>query len=482
MALTTAGRCAVLRACEQLVTDASDVPEVLQHFVDGARQLLNAPASWFATIDGDNMRMAAQSGLRSPEMPARWPLEAGQGVAGAVAASGRPALIRDHRSDGGQAGRVKLIIDQEELRSGAVVPVCAPAGGVLGVLYVGDHRPGRITSDDVDLLALFARMAAVAVERTRHRAALLRQSEARVLAAGSPRRKLLLLQELAALLLTGADVQQALALLSGELNIGLELRDPLGRVVACAGGAGMSVIAEHLLATADASLGALIAHRDRDLDESGAQLLGAASGILALHLSRRWERYETEQRLHRQFLIDLLRPATDRRELAARASFLGLDLESPRAVCCVGIHVGPKALLGRPPVLTRRALELVEDAVGRHFPRSIVILTAAAAVILLPQTCPDRGVQLHGLRAALADATAMLKGMQLSAGLGAPCLSLDDYAGSYQDAALALELARGGRPGAPFWPARSLASTGCWRGHSTPRDCGPASCRRSPRY
>jgi len=446
MALTTASRCTVLHACEQLVADAHDVPEVFQHLVDGARQLLNAPASWFATVDGDNMRIAAHSG-RSPEMPARWSLKAGQGVAGAVAATGRPALLRDYRTDGRRGSDVKLIIDQEELRSCAVVPVCAPAGGVLGVLYVGDHEPGRITNDDVDLLALFASTAAVAVQRTRRSTALLRQSEARERAAGSLQRELVLLQQLATLLLTGADVQQALALLSGELNIGLELRDPLGRVVARAGGTGTPVIAEHLLATADVSLGAVTAHRDRDLDESGAQLLGAASGILALHLSRRRERYETEQRLHRQFLIDLLRPASDRHELAVRASLLGLDLESSRAVCCVGIHVGPKALLGRPPVLTRRALEVVEDAVGRHFPHSIVILAGAAAVILVPQTCPDRGVLVQGLRAALADATAMLNGMQLSAGLGAPCLSLDDYAGSYQDAALALELARGRQAG-----------------------------------
>ena len=131
MALTAASRCTVLHACEQLVADAHDVPEVFQHLVDGARQLLNAPASWFAIIEGDNMRIAAHSG-RSPEMPARWSLKVGQGAAGAVAATGRPALIRDYRPDGRRASDVKLIIDQHELRSGAVVPVCAPAGGVLG--------------------------------------------------------------------------------------------------------------------------------------------------------------------------------------------------------------------------------------------------------------------------------------------------------------------------------------------------------------
>lgn len=442
MALTTAGRLAVLHACEHLVTEAEDVSEVLRHLVDGARQLLNAPASWLATVDGDDMRIAAHSGLRSPEMPIRWSLKVGQGVGGTVAATGQPTLIRDYRRDRRRVSHVKLIIDQEELRSGAVVPVPAPAGGLLGVLYVGDHHPGRITSDDVDLLALFARAAAVAVERTHHCAALLRLSEARERDAGNLRRKLLLLQQLAAFLLAGADVQQVLSLLSAELDTGLELCDPLGRVVARAGETAAPAVMEHLLATADASLGTLTARRRTDLDEPGAQLLGVAGGIFALQLSRRRERYETEQRLNRQFLIDLLRPGTDRCELTARASLLGLDLESPRAVCCVGIHVGPKALSTRPPVLTRRALEAVEDAVGRRFPKSIAILHGAAAVILVPQTRRDRGVLLEGLRAALADATEMLKGMQLSAGLGAPCLNPDDYAGSYQDAALALELAR----------------------------------------
>ena len=161
MALTTAGRLAVLHACEHLVTEAEDVSEVLRHLVDGARPLLNAPASWLATVDGDDMRIAAHSGLRSPEMPIRWSLKVVQGVGGTVAATGQPTLIRDYRRDRRRVSHVKLIIDQEELRSGAVVPVPAPAGGLLGVLYVGDHHPGRITSDDVDLLALFARAAAV---------------------------------------------------------------------------------------------------------------------------------------------------------------------------------------------------------------------------------------------------------------------------------------------------------------------------------
>ena len=442
MALTTGDRLTVLYACEHLVARTDEVSGVLQQVVDGARQLLNAPASWLAIVDGDDMRIAAHSGLRSPEMPLQWSLKVGQGVGGTVAATGQPALIRDYRRDPRRVSHVKLIIDQEDLRSGAVVPLPAPAGGLLGVLYVGDHPPGRITTDDVNLLGVFARTAAVAVERARHGAALLRQCEAREQAAGDLQRKLLLLQQLTGILLAGSDVQQAVSLLASELDTGLELCDPLGRVVAYAGQTAAPAVTQHALATADASLGTLTAHQCQDLDEPAAQLLAAASGILALQLSRHRERYETEQRLHRQFLIDLLRPGTDQGELMARASLLGLDLESPRTVCCAGIHVGPKALSARPPVLTGRALETVEQAVTRRFPRSIAILHGAAAVILIPHTRHDREALVQGLRAALADATQALTGMQLSAGLGAVCLTPDDYAGSYQDAALALELAR----------------------------------------
>ena len=143
MALTTADRLTVLYACEHLVARTDDASEVLQHVVDGARQLLNAPASWLAIVDGDDMRIAADSGLRSPEMPLQWSLKVGQGVGGTVAATGQPALIRDYRRDPRRVSHVKLIIDQEDLRSGAVVPLPAEAGGLLGVLYVGDHPPAR---------------------------------------------------------------------------------------------------------------------------------------------------------------------------------------------------------------------------------------------------------------------------------------------------------------------------------------------------
>lgn len=443
MALATAGRLTVLHACEHLVAEAPDVPGVFQRLVEGARRLLDAPASWLATLDGDSLRIAAHSGLRSPEMPARWAIRVGQGVGGVVAATGQPALIRDYRRDPRRVRHVKSIIDEEDLRSGAVVPVPDLTDGRPGVLYVGDHEPGRITGDDVDLLALFARAGAAAVVRTRCHVRLRDQSEAREQAAGDLRRGLLLVRQFSALLVAGADVRQALSLVAAELDTGLELRDPLGRVVACAGEASAPAVAEHVLATADVTLGTLTARADRDLGEPAAQLLAAAGDILALQLSRRRERYETEQRLHRQFLAELLRPGADQRELTARASFLGLDLESPRAVCCVGIHLGPHALTGRPPALTRRALEAVENAVGRRLPRSIVILHGAVAVILVPQAGGDRGLLLERLRAVLADATGALQGMELSAGLGATCMSLDDYAGSYQDAALALELARG---------------------------------------
>lgn len=446
MAPQSADRLAVLHACEHLVAEALDVPDVLQRLVDGGRQLLDAPASWLATIDREDLRIAAHSGLRSPDMPARWHIKVGQGVGGAVAATSQPALIRDYRRDPRRARHVKLIIDAENLRSGAVVPVPAQTGGLVGVLYVADHLPGRITADDMDLLAIFARAGAAAVGRAARRAAICRESEAHARSAADLRRCLLLVRRFSDLLLADADVRQALSLLAAELNAEVELRDPLGRVVASAGATTAPVGAEHVLAASGVRLGSLIVRTNHDLAEPGAQVLAAASDVLALQLSRQRERYETEQRLHRQFLIDLLRPGADRRELTARASLLGLDLESPRAVCCVGIHLGPKAQPGRPPVLTRRALEAVEDTAGRRFPGSIVILHGAVAVVLVPQTGRGREVVLEGLRAALTEAAAMLTGMALSAGLGAPCLTLDDYASSYQDAALALELART-RPG-----------------------------------
>ncbi len=432
-------------ACERLVADTASVSEVLQRLVDGARQLLGAPASWLAQLGPDGLRIAAHSGLRNPDMPARWSLEMGQGIGGAVAASGQPTLVRDYRRDPRRVSLVKLIIDEEKLRSAAVVPVSA-AGALFGVLYVADPRPGRISADDIELLALYARIGAVALERAKQRASLLSHTEALERDAGGCRLVLGALQQSAELLLAGADTGQALAPLSAALELSLELSDPAGHVVGSAGDQGGQVVAEHALSVYDAPVGTLAARQAGCSEGPGAevtsQALALAAAMLSLHLARHKERYETEQRLSRQLLSDLLKPARDHDDLLSRSSLMGLDIEAPRVVCCVGIHEGPTGSPLRPPVLSLRSLQVLEVALARRFACTITILQGALAVVLLPHPSGDRTALLRDLGAVLADASRGLGGMPLAAGLGPACTSLDDYPVSYHDAALALELAR----------------------------------------
>ncbi|MFD2400092.1 hypothetical protein ACFSVJ_29430 [Prauserella oleivorans] len=62
---------------------ADTVSAAAQAAVDTAREALAADVSWCGVVSDGDLRMAAYSGLRTAEMPARWHLAVGQGIGGA---------------------------------------------------------------------------------------------------------------------------------------------------------------------------------------------------------------------------------------------------------------------------------------------------------------------------------------------------------------------------------------------------------------
>jgi len=130
-----------------------------------------------------------------------------------------------------------------------------------------------------------------------------------------------------------------------------------------------------------------------------------------------------------EFLDDLLEGHLDNRTaIRARAALLGVDLQAPRYVACVGLH-GERA-----PAITRLSLNQVEQAIRRRFPDSTVVPRSGDVVVLLAHGRAEAREVERALRDAVADG--------LAAGLGRMCLGLDDYADSYAEAAAALDLAR----------------------------------------
>jgi GAF domain-containing protein len=145
--------------------------ELLQSVVDVARAIFGAQASSIFLLDeaADELVFQSVSGQGEHELVGRR-LPATSGIAGWVVSSGEPMVVNDLADN--------PTFDRDLARSTRYVPeslMAAPllhGGRILGVLEVLDPTPqSRSSLDDLDLLALFARQAAVAlrviVERDR---------------------------------------------------------------------------------------------------------------------------------------------------------------------------------------------------------------------------------------------------------------------------------------------------------------------------
>ncbi|MEV7413833.1 GAF domain-containing protein [Streptomyces sp. NPDC089919] len=140
------------------------VAELLQSVVDTARAIFGAQASSIMLLDApaDELVFEAVSGQGQEFLVGRR-FPAGRGIAGWVAASGESMVVDDLR-DG-------TPFDRDIAESTGYVPdalMAAPLirrGRVLGVLEVLDPSPqARSGLPELDLLGLFARQAAVALD------------------------------------------------------------------------------------------------------------------------------------------------------------------------------------------------------------------------------------------------------------------------------------------------------------------------------
>lgn len=84
--------------------------------------------------------------------------ESGEGLIGKVLATGRPVIVDRY----GELDRISL----PDLGDQAVigVPIAGPGGGLLGVFGIGARPPRKFGAADLDMLRLFARHAAIAIQ------------------------------------------------------------------------------------------------------------------------------------------------------------------------------------------------------------------------------------------------------------------------------------------------------------------------------
>jgi signal transduction histidine kinase len=160
----------------RLALEAASEATVADAIVRIAGGLIGADQGALGMVRGDEVITVAA--LMPPRQPVGSHFPVGFGVAGWVAATGKPAEILDVRQDKRYVG-----LPYPEVRSFVGVPL-ASGGDLLGVLSLAAWRPGAFAAHTAEALAPFAEAAAVLLrhaaqdEQTRQRLEVLEHAAA----------------------------------------------------------------------------------------------------------------------------------------------------------------------------------------------------------------------------------------------------------------------------------------------------------------
>jgi len=145
----------------RLSTDADGALGILGGVLDGLVSLVHHDAAGIYVVDrgGTRLRHTMVRGcdLQIPKLEAPF---TGKGIVGSVLASGQPAVVSSDSSDEASAGRSCA-------KSRLVVPIVGSGSGVLGALDVWSDQPGGYDEDAIELITLYGRAVAGAIESSR---------------------------------------------------------------------------------------------------------------------------------------------------------------------------------------------------------------------------------------------------------------------------------------------------------------------------
>lgn len=420
------------------LNSAESVGAAAQAAVDLVRSELGVDISWSGVISGEILTMAAHNGLRTSRMATTWTLALGQGIGGRVAIEGRTLAVRDYRHDPRRAPVMKSLIDEEGIRGALCAPLIDGAD-VLGVLYAAARRSRDWTPEEHALVTEVARDTGSAIRRIRTMEAAARRSTEDRQTAVAARKSLLVSTEIAMAIVRADDLAAGLAVLAHHLGLRVEVVGSTGEPTLGHAGAGSEdpVCFEDDLG--DELMAKLRVRGRRELTPTECELAQATCATVVLHLLRERAALRSELRVYAEFLDDLLEGrTTDRHELLSRAALLGLDLQVPHHVVCLGIHSAAES--NESPVVGRETLHRVERAMQSRYAKSVVIPRGGDIVVLLPPGADAVREVARSLQDVVGTRPGAPEG--LTAGVGRLCRGPDDYVDSYAEASLALDLAR----------------------------------------
>ncbi len=133
-----------------MVNSTLDLAELAEHVVGIATRLINAERGSLFLVDRETGRLRSMvaQGLTTGPLT----VEVGEGIVGAVAASGEAEILDDPYLDSRFDPKVDQITGYQT-RSLVTVPVRDREGMLIAVLQLLNHRQGRFSTADVEFLA-----------------------------------------------------------------------------------------------------------------------------------------------------------------------------------------------------------------------------------------------------------------------------------------------------------------------------------------
>lgn len=147
-----------------LASSTFDINQVLKYTMDMIRTLMNVEAGSLALVKDNKLEFAVGFEVNIDELK-KVRLEMGQGISGAVAARGEPAIVNKVS----EAAEFYSKLDELtgfETRSVLCVPMISQ-GKVIGVIEVLNKREGDFSEDDKGILQSIAASVSIALENAR---------------------------------------------------------------------------------------------------------------------------------------------------------------------------------------------------------------------------------------------------------------------------------------------------------------------------
>jgi PAS domain S-box-containing protein len=159
---SAADRLEALRTIADTALSHLQLDSLLTELVERISRRLDADTATILLSDDEQQLRVRASVGRQGSVVERLRIPFGRGIAGRIAAAGRPILFADIRGE--------EVIGKDlrnEMRSILGAPMIVQGGRTIGVMHVGSSTPSHFIEDDIPILEVAAERAAVAVENWR---------------------------------------------------------------------------------------------------------------------------------------------------------------------------------------------------------------------------------------------------------------------------------------------------------------------------